>query len=175
VRAEEVYELPLQIARAKAKAIIAKYGLDNIEQLPLLLITADQVVVCNDNLREKPASEAEAKEFLHSYSNSSASTVSAVVVTHLPSGVQQGAVDTATVYFNDITAEAINAIVQKGAVFGSAGGFLIEDDDFQPLIKGIDGEFSSVLGMPVPLTVQLMTEVLAEVGRLEGQWQGSVR
>ena len=53
---------------------------------PFILLTADQIVLFGTEIREKPTSEAQAIEFLSSYSNRDVSTISAVVATHFPTG-----------------------------------------------------------------------------------------
>lgn len=151
------------IAMAKAAAIIEKYELMKSEE-PALLMTFDQIVLFKTQVREKPESRDEAVEYLSSYSNDAVSTVSAVVVTHIPTGIQQSGVDIATVYWKNISAEVVQRVVDRGEVMNSAGGFLIEDADLNPLIKGIDRPVDSVMGMPVELAKRLMNEVLLAAG-----------
>lgn len=56
------------------------------ETTEFILVTADQIVLYKDEIREKPENESQALHFLSSYSNSSVSTISAIVATHYPSG-----------------------------------------------------------------------------------------
>lgn len=147
------------IAKAKATALIEKYNMMQFEE-PAMLITFDQIVLYKTQVREKPESREEAVEFLSSYSNDAVSTVSAVVVTHVPSGIQRSGVDFATVYWKEIPDEVVQRVVDRGEVMSSAGGFLVEDVDLNKLIKGIDRPIDSVMGMPVELTKRLMLEVL---------------
>ena len=61
------YEILCQkIATAKCDAILKEYQ----DKLPKdsIILTFDQVVVCNGELREKPVDEKEARKFLKSYS-----------------------------------------------------------------------------------------------------------
>ena len=66
IRSENFEELPLLIARAKAAGLLPRIS------EPAYLITADLVIVCNGELREKPISYEEAERFLKSYSNNEA-------------------------------------------------------------------------------------------------------
>jgi septum formation protein len=87
IRNDNPYLLPTLIAKAKATAIFER--LNNEKCLDsFILLTADQIVLFGDQIREKPVDEEEAIKFLTSYSNRSVSTLSAVCATHFPSGIQ---------------------------------------------------------------------------------------
>jgi septum formation protein len=83
IRNPDPFLLPVIIAKAKATAILSR--LDD-SRGPFMLLTADQIVLYGSEVREKPINEAQATEFLSSYSEREVSTVSAVVATHYPSG-----------------------------------------------------------------------------------------
>ena len=155
IRDDNPYDLPIKIATAKADALLAR--LNSIDER--IIITADQIVLFKGEIREKPQSEAEAKQFLTSYSNQKVSTVSAIVVTHIPSGRQAAEVDIASIVWGTIPDEVVNAVVQRGEVYGSAGGFRIEDPDLQPYIIRIDGSVDSILGLPVEITNRCIAAV----------------
>jgi septum formation protein len=165
IRHEDPIEMPVLIAKAKADELIKRHNLYNLEK-PALLITSDQIVLHKTTVREKPENRAEAVEFLASYSSDAVSTVSAVVVTHLPSGIQESGVDIATVYWKEIPDDVVMRVVDKGETMYCAGGFMIEDPDLNPLVKGVDRPVDSVMGLPVDLTKRLMVQVahLAEQG-----------
>eukprot|EP01034_Spumella_vulgaris_P030348 gene30348-37549_t len=151
----------MKIAQAKADALMTRMRREGFEDSSIL-ITTDQIVLYKQAIREKPENEAQAIEFLSSYSNDSVTTLSAVVITHFPSGIQASNVDLATVYWKYISDEVVQKLVAKGDVLNTAGGFMIEDVDLSPLIKGVDGSMDSVFGMPVDLTERLINEVLAK-------------
>ncbi|MFA5745096.1 MAG: Maf family protein [Candidatus Paceibacterota bacterium] len=154
IRSDDLYQLPLMIARAKADALIP-----NITE-PTLLITADQVVVCHGSLHEKPQSEAEVRAFLQKYSDEyPAETVSALVVTNTGNGKQADGVDIAKIYFNPIPLAVIDDFIKTEDLFSRAGGFVVESPLFQPFIKKIEGSIDSVMGMPITLLERLITEV----------------
>jgi septum formation protein len=160
IRTDDPIELPIKIAEAKAQAIIEqlKNANDTTEKL---ILTADQIVLFDQTIREKPESEKEAMEFLSSYRESSVSTVSAIAITHYPSGIQSSGFDIATIHWNDIPEDVIKKVVEEKEIFSCAGGFRIEDPLLQPYIHSIDGSFDSVLGLPIKLMVNLIMEVLS--------------
>jgi septum formation protein len=159
IRSDNHLELPSLIAKAKAQAIIDR--LTGNEE-PFVLVTTDQVVYFQGEIREKPADRAEAARYLNSYSKNAVSTVSAVVATHLPSRRQSANVDVATVFWNEITPAVVERVIARGEIFSSAGGFRIEDPDLKDCILDIDGAVDSVMGMPIDLTVQLVNDVTLE-------------
>lgn len=154
--------LPQLIAHAKADAIIDRLRQEGIVDEKIVL-TADQVVLFEGQVREKPTSAEEARFFLSSYSNKSVSTISAVVVTHFPSGIRAANIDVATVYWDTIPNDVVMDVVARGATYDCAGGFRIEDEALNPLIASVDGTLDSIMGMPVQLTMRLVDEVVQQV------------
>ncbi len=115
IRSEDPGALTLALAHAKADAL-----LPHIHR-PALLITADQVVVWQGTIREKPQNAEEARVFLRGYAEGPAETVTAVVVTH-----------TATVWFHRIPEAVIDQVIACGEVFAHAGGLSITDPLLSP-------------------------------------------
>src|SRR5688500_1249444 len=64
IRSDDLELLPMLLARAKAEALLKKIN------EPVILVTADQVVIYKGELREKPESEEQAREYLASYGDS---------------------------------------------------------------------------------------------------------
>jgi predicted house-cleaning NTP pyrophosphatase (Maf/HAM1 superfamily) len=106
IRLPEPRDLVLRLAHAKADAVLAKLaaaaaaaggGVAAAAPPAGLLLTCDQVVVHEGRILEKPADEAEAREFVAGYARAPASTVGSVVCTDLRSGRRLEAVDVAEV------------------------------------------------------------------------------
>lgn len=153
IRTDDHRALPLLIAHAKADAL-----LERIEG-PATLITADQVVICDGELREKPESDAEAANFLFSYAKHPAETVSAVVVCDVGSGRRSGGIDIAKVQFNPMPAKAVMDYIASGSPFLNAGGFDHEHPLLAPYVFRIEGAPDSVMGLPLMLLGRLVAEV----------------
>lgn len=154
IRTHDYYQLPLLIARAKADALIPKVSED------ALVITSDQVVVCNNDLHEKPKDQEEAKVFLEKYSNGHpAETVSALVVTNTKNGKRVEGIDIAKVYYNPIPAMTVEEFIKNGDPFSKAGGFAIQSAILQPYQNRIEGTEDCVMGMPLELLEKLIKEV----------------
>lgn len=151
--ADSAEALVLAIAQAKAEALLPK-----ITQ-PALLVTADQLVVCNGAVRGKPKNAEQAREYLQSYNRFPAQTITAVMVTNTQNLAQTSAVDKAEVFFHPIPEQVIEQATSQGHIFHCAGGFQVEGDQLlSPYIKSIDGSLDSVQGLPVEITKHLLAE-----------------
>lgn len=159
IRFDDPMKLPLEIARGKALALIDRITETDTAKI---LITADQICLFDSFVREKPSDSNEAYSYLSSYSNNKVSTVSAIVVTHFPSMRQVAEIDVATVHWGTISDEVITRVLDRGAVYSSAGGFCIEDEDLKGLVKEIEGTIDSIQGLPMDTVVRCITEVLNE-------------
>lgn len=155
IRHEDPCKLALAIAHAKADALLPKIS------EPAILITTDQVVVCHDEIFEKPSSEVDVRKFLSSYQKHPAATVTAIVVTDTATGKREDGVDVVNVEFNPIPGNVIDHMISEGEIFSCAGGFQIEDEfgELNPYIKKIDGEVDSVKGLPMTLLKNLLAKI----------------
>lgn len=142
IRHSDPHILPLQIAKAKATAIINS----GVLKTAVLLITADQVIVGPDGaVREKPSSAEEAKAFLRSYRSAASSgaagssaddrfvqCVSAVVVTDTSTGESASDVCVTKIYYADgaWTDEQLQRAVTPApsVPLDELGRLFIEDD-----------------------------------------------
>lgn len=153
IRSDDFEELPLLLARAKAEVLLKK-----IEE-PAILITSDQVVVYNGELREKPSDEFMAREYLASYGDSSVRTNTAVVVVNTETGKRAEGLDVANVSLKSIPNNIIEELIHEGKVLHAAGGIIIEHPSMKPFIEILEGSTDSVTGLPLELTEKLIEEV----------------
>lgn len=153
IRREDPKELVMAIARAKTDALKSRIS------KAAILITADQVVVWQGKIREKPENAKEAREFLEGYNVHPVETVGALVVSNLQTGERAEGVDTAIVHFNPFSETDIEWLIADGQVFTLAGGFTIEGNMWERHIKKIEGTRDSVIGLSKDLTQRLISEV----------------
>ena len=154
IRRDNPKELALAIANAKADFLLQKISKD------ALLITVDQVVVCNDQIFEKPRNAEEIAYFLRCYSNNVATTVTAITVTNTLNKHRVFAIDIAKVYFGEIAESNIQKLSSNPDFLRCAGGFQVEDENkkLNPHIKKVIGGVDSVKGLPVKLTKKLLKD-----------------
>jgi septum formation protein len=154
VRSENLYELPLLIGREKMAALKTKIS------EPAVIVAADQIVICEGKLREKPVSPEEATQFLSEYrAGYPAETVSALVVYNSETGRTAEGIDVAKTFFNPIPEEVMAAYIESGEAYYNAGAFAYEHPLLAPYVKKMEGKPDSVSGMPLDLLHRLITAV----------------
>ena len=138
-----------------------------------VLITADQVVICNGDLLEKPLDETEARAMLALYAQHPCSTVGSLVLTNLQNGKRYERQDTSTVHFKPRTEgtgaqawdTAIDNLIAEGMCFHCAGALMIENPILLPLIQRVEGCEESVMGMDTKLLEQVFSDFEADADR----------
>ena len=161
IRFEDPTELVLALGKAKAAALLEGERGAQYRQDGALIITADQVVVCEGQILEKPEDEAEARRFISRYGTSPPSTVGSCVVTDALSGSQWHTVDEAKVVFAPIPAATVDALVAEGDIFYCAGGLMVEHSLVQPHVQRMEGSMDSVMGLCKASVTRLLGEALA--------------
>ena len=154
IRNKDPKKLVLDLAYAKASALLPKI------KKPAILITADQVVYCNDIIIEKPKDKKEAEKFLHLYAKYPAKTISAIVTTNTSTKKQAHGINTATIWFRPIPKDVIKQLINQEYVLTCAGGFTLDSPIFQKYVLKIKGTEESITGLPVELTERLIGKVL---------------
>lgn len=126
IRREDPKEMVVAIAEAKAEKAVEMLALLKGEK-PALLICCDQVIVFDDVVREKPESEAQAKEHLQSYGRAGkpAVCISGVVVMNVKSRKTVHGVDVAQQYFKEIPDKVADALIAKGDIMYCSGSFVV--------------------------------------------------
>jgi predicted house-cleaning NTP pyrophosphatase (Maf/HAM1 superfamily) len=69
--------------------------------------------------------------------------------------------DVATVHFNAIPGEAVEALIADGSMNSCAGGLQVEHPLAAPYVRSIDGCITSVQGLGVELLTRLLLEAAA--------------
>lgn len=151
IRSTDPRELPLLLARAKADALLPQITDE------ALLLTFDSIAVWKEEIREKPESEIEARQFLKDYMEHPVQSFTAAVVTNTKTQERRDGVDEAFTHFKRMTQEEVDAIIADGCVYGCAGGFCVQHPLFQACVDHIDGEKESVAGFPLALTKRLIS------------------
>lgn len=139
------------IARNKAAAIVASHG----NQLPVL--AADTIVVCDQKILGKPTTREEAIEFLTRLSGNVHQVITGVCI--LTEDEAVAFADITTVRFHDLTPAQIIFYVDKYLPFDKAGAYAIQEWIGVVGIKGIEGDFYNVMGLPVSRVLQALAEL----------------
>jgi septum formation protein len=153
------------LATAKADAIMDLLHTDESLKSKYVgrpLLTADQVVVCNNMILEKPLNAEEARTFMKMYGDHPCMTIGSVVLTDTVTKQRVEAVDTATIYFDPISDNVIEQLIEEGIVYNCAGGLMIENPLVLPFIKRVEGSEESVMGLSSTLLDSLFTKLYAK-------------
>lgn len=153
IRFDNPVRLTLELARAKAERLLTQI------RESVLLITADQVVVCNGKILEKPVNEKEAKSFLKNYAVYPAETVTSVFCANTATGAKEEGTDIAKIWFRPIPENIIDLYIKTRDPFLHSGGFDHEHPMLSPYVERIDGEPESITGMPLSLTKKLIETI----------------
>ncbi len=153
IRSEDPKELTMMLARAKSAALLPQI------KEPAVLITADQVVIYDGEIRGKPVDQDEARRFLKSYSNNHTGQVNSLVVTNTQTGKIAEGSDYSEVYFAHIPEEIIENFVKDSKIYARAGGFSVHDPIMRKYILNIKGSRASVMGLPAELLQNLINQV----------------
>ena len=154
----------LALGLAKAAALLEGEQGETFKSRGDLLLTADQVVVWNGQILEKPENEAEAREFIAGYGKAAPSTVGSCVVTDSATGQQWHAVDTATVHFKPIPEATVDQLLAEGEVYHCAGGLMVEHPLVAPHIERMEGEMDSIMGLRKATVEDLLEKAEAARG-----------
>ncbi|GBG27791.1 Maf-like protein DDB_G0281937 [Hondaea fermentalgiana] len=161
IRRDDPHELVTAIAQAKTDRLLEILDARPAEAArPDVVICADQVIVFDGTVREKPVDAAEAKSHLQSYGaeDKPAECTTGLVVTNLATRKRVNGVDVATQAFKPIPDDVADALIAKGDIMYCAGSFVAEDPLLEPYLGERNGEMESVQGMPVRLTQDLLRQ-----------------
>jgi septum formation protein len=154
VQPADVQEIPLpgeaplaysrRLARDKARAVPGR-----------VVLGADTIVVLDDEILEKPVDDAHALAMLNRLQGRSHEVITAICL--LADGVERVAHDRTVVTFRAAENDWLRDYVATGEPRDKAGSYGIQGWG-AALVERIDGDFFSVMGLPVRLVLQLLEE-----------------
>ena len=122
-----------------------------------IIITADTVVIVDGVILGKPSSEERAKEMLKMLSGKSHKVITGVTVSTSVKSVSFSAETKVT--FDNLTDEEIDYYINKYRPYDKAGAYGIQEWIGAVGIKGIDGSFYNVMGLPVHKLYKHLSEI----------------
>ncbi|ODV66704.1 Maf-like protein [Hyphopichia burtonii NRRL Y-1933] len=146
-------------AKHKAQAVI-----DQLKTGRYVVMSSDTVVLCGDEILEKPSTPKVQLEWLKKYRQVGQLSVLTSVHFFL---VSQGTVtnsvnDTEVTHlkFNESLDDAfLQSYVSLGEALEAAGGFKYQEKG-SLLFKGMEGDYFNVVGLPVAKTLKLMDDLV---------------
>ena len=147
-----------RLAEAKADAVAAAHP-------DAFVLGADTVVACGRRQLPKTGDEAAARSCLELLSGRRHRVHTGVAV-RPPGGATQSRVASTVVTFKRLNAAELRGYLQGGEWRGKAGGYAVQGRA-AALIRGINGSYSNVVGLPLYETMALLSGLgyRAEKGR----------
>ena len=145
-------EVPAYIAKHKALAVEANLGLQQTSMETACIIAADTVVVLDQTIMGKPVDRADAISSLSKLSGNTHQVITGVCL--LYAGQEISFSETTKVSFHSLTQDQIEFYVDSYKPYDKAGGYAIQEWIGVVGIKGIEGDFYNVMGLPVSKLVQ---------------------
>ena len=138
-------DVAIHIAREKARAVQQKA--EN-----KIIIAADTIVVLENEIINKPVDRNDAIKILKKLSGSHHEVITGVVI--LQGEKEISFADVTDVAFHHLTQEQIEFYVDKYKPYDKAGAYAIQEWIGVIGIKGINGDFYNVMGLPVSRLVK---------------------
>jgi septum formation protein len=150
----DVQELPLP--RELPEAYARRLARDKARAVPgSLVLGADTIVVLDDEILEKPADPEHAVAMLSRLQGRTHHVITAVcLVSH---GVERVLADRTAVTMRPADEPLLRAYVATGEPLDKAGSYGIQGPG-AALIERVEGDFFSVMGLPIRLVLTLLAE-----------------
>lgn len=145
-------EVPLYLARKKSNAFLS--GLRENE----LVITAD-TVICDNNVLGKPGDSEEAFRMLKMLSGRKHAVVTGITVATREIQISDTAIT--EVEFAPLSDETIKEYIGRYRPLDKAGAYGIQEWIGAVAVKGINGSFYNVMGLPLHLLTTLLLRIPA--------------
>jgi len=145
INEEKSYNLPplqavLDIAKRKCLKVKDNYPDD-------IVITADTIVVLNDEIIHKPIDEIDAKNILNKLSDKTHQVITTYCINYKDRFIENYVVSNVT--FNKLSEQLINEYVATGSPLDKAGAYGVQDGEKFPVVKKVNGSIDNVIGFPV--------------------------
>ncbi|MCW9706824.1 Maf family protein [Fodinibius salsisoli] len=151
-------EVVQTLAQRKALDVAQRYH-------EALIIGADTIVAHKDTILEKPATYEAAEQMLHELSGSTHSVLTGVTLCQNTFGKDQRVhtfFEETHVTFGKLRSEDITQYVQSGSPMDKAGSYGIQDDFGAIFVKRIEGDYNTVVGLPLYAFYQSMIQFAPE-------------
>ena len=143
-------EASVYLAQKKAKTFLPTLQTDEI------LLTADTIVLLEDQIMNKPADPAEAKEFLRRLSGKKHLVITGFCLTTLHEQIADK--DVTEVYFKLLSEPEIEHYVSHYNPYDKAGGYGAQDWIGLIGVEKIVGSYFNVMGLPVHKVYQALSK-----------------
>lgn len=151
---KSVYEQCMDISYQKGKIVFDSFLED------VIVISSDTIVVYNGEIYGKPMDREDAYRMISNIQGNDHEVVSALTVFCRKNGKDtiHETYEKTTVTVDKMTDDEINSWIDTGKAFGKAGAYAIQED-FGKYIKKIDGDFYTIVGLPLNKLYNILKEL----------------
>lgn len=143
----DIQEVPIHVAKNKALAVQEKIKNEFTEHKGKWIIAADTIVVLGNEMIGKPVDRSDAIAILQKLSGKTHRVITGV---YLINGTETRSFsETTMVHFHPLTDLQIQYYIDQYQPYDKAGAYGIQDWIGVVGIKGIEGDFYNVMGLPV--------------------------
>ena len=151
---KSVYEQCMDISYQKGKIVFDSFNED------VIVISSDTIVVMNGEIYGKPIDRNDAYNMISKIQGTNHEVVSALTVFYRKDGKDtvRETYEKAIVTVDNMTDSEINEWIDSGKAFGKAGAYAIQEE-FGKYIKKIDGDFYTIVGLPLNKLYNILKEL----------------
>jgi septum formation protein len=128
-----------------------------------VILAADTIVVCDDQILGKPQDRAEALDMLRMLNGRTHEVMTGVCVYHGPLSLTGH--ELTLVHFADLTEAEMEHYVDTYKPYDKAGGYGIQEWIGMAGISGIEGDFYNVMGLPTHRVWKMLGQYVDPGGR----------
>jgi septum formation protein len=143
-------KVPEYLASKKSRAAFSKIKNNEV------LITADTIVIINNQILEKAQDEYEAKQMLRLLSGQKHKVITGVCIASLEKSITFSAVS--NVWMSPLTEEEIAYYINTYKPFDKAGAYGIQDWIGICKIERIEGSYTNIVGLPTDLIYKYLQD-----------------
>lgn len=140
-----------QLARMKAEDVAKQVDKG-------IVLGADTIVVCDDEIFGKPADEAHARRMLERLSGRVHLVITGIALMNAETGEVKSGHEITKVTFAELTKDEIDAYLTTGEHLGKAGAYAIQGRA-AVFVKSLNGCYSNVVGLPLQRLYRMLTQM----------------
>ena len=151
------YNQVLSFAKGKAESVATQYPQD-------LVLGSDTIIEIKGKVLGKPQNLEEAETMLHALRGQNHQVHTALALFQTTLGVLETLVETAQVWIKPFSKSELRAYLDTQESLGKAGAYSIQGEGAK-LIEKIEGDYPTIVGLPLWRTAKLLEKQGVKLGR----------
>lgn len=143
------------LAHAKAKHIGDRVTMHDTDDT--IVLGADTVVVLGNDILGKPSSREHAYQMLMRMSGRQHRVLTGVCIYDIKTGESVVDHEESTVYFRSLDPAEVRAYAKSDEPLDKAGAYALQGAA-SAFVERVDGCYSNIIGLPMPLTVKMLRQ-----------------